>query len=771
MKNKNAWKLNYKSSLFLYFLFFSTIITSEILLDGKLNEEEWKEARTIDTFYEVFPFSLNDVSGNSKILIQEDKKGIYFGFINIQPRETIRSNQHQRDQGARPPIGDQVGVTIDFDNDGKTAYRFSVNAGNSINDGTVINENEQNLDWDGDWLSATSISEEGWYAEIFIPWTITSMKSQEGKKRSVGLCFYRMLIADYKVQATCKGSPYVNKFLSVFDEIDFQQYEVSQIDFFPYITFSDDSVIEENDTKFGAEVFWKIDSSKQLNVTFNPDFGQVESDELVVNFSASETYYSDKRPFFAENQSMFEVQGYEMFYVINTRRIGAAPDYNCSELPSLQASLCNSNKRGISDIDMAVRYIHQGENLDFGFLGASEKDEEYSQGRDFYATKLRKTSKDLSIGYLGTYVERPILDRNATVHAANFEYWTSEDLVVSGVLMNSKVNEEDGYGFRVGYGYTPSKTFSGGIGLWYFDDKIDLSDMGYLWRNDQAFFSGRFEWKKYEFLKTSITRERRYQLDFTYETDSNGNKETPPVSLTLTNGFKNSSQATLKTFYRLSGRDTLITRKYEEAPFVKMPAGYGFEFEYMGPSRDFYQYMINYQRRKGEEYLPALGWNTVYDFFLQVSPSDFFSMSIFYQEHEEKDWLNWIQDNLLATYDMKQRVTVAGLNWFKGDRHELRVKAQMVAFTAREPLPFLADLNGNLNISPKIAVPSITLSDLAFQIRYRYELQPLSYLYVVYTKGGRIFGNDEEDNLRKLYRRPWEDPQSDTFTVKLRYRF
>ncbi len=68
--------------------------------------------------------------------------------------------------------------------------------------------------------------------------------------------------------------------------------------------------------------------------------------------------------------------------------------------------------------------------------------------------------------------------------------------------------------------------------------------MGYLWRNDQAFFSGRFEWKQPEFPKGSLSRERRYQIDFAYETDTKGTKETHPISLTLTNGFKNSSQAT-----------------------------------------------------------------------------------------------------------------------------------------------------------------------------------------------------------------------------------
>ena len=223
-----AWKRLIKFFYIFFLAFFCSSSFSEIIIDGKLSEEEWKSAREINKFYEVFPFSLKDASGDTRILIQEDEKGIYIGFINIQTKETIRANQHQRDQGARPPVGDQVGITIDFDNDGKTGYRFSVNAGNSINDGTVINENEQNLDWDGDWLSATSITDNSWYAEIFIPWTITSMKSQKGEERIVGLCFYRMLLSEYKVSATCKGSPYVNKFLSVFDEMNFKKYEVKK---------------------------------------------------------------------------------------------------------------------------------------------------------------------------------------------------------------------------------------------------------------------------------------------------------------------------------------------------------------------------------------------------------------------------------------------------------------------------------------------------------------------------------------------------------------
>jgi hypothetical protein len=142
-----------------------------------------------------------------------------------------------------------------------------------------------------------------------------------------------------------------------------------------------------------------------------------------------------------------------------------------------------------------------------------------------------------------------------------------------------------------------------------------------------------------------------------------------------------------------------------------------------------------------------------------------------HQHSEEASWLNWIQDDLLAIYkEKKQRTTVASLNWFGGDKHELRMKAQMVAFTARNPNAYIGDAFGALN-PVEMALPPFTLSDLAFQVRYRYEILPLAYLYVVYSKGGRIVEYDEEDGLGELYKRPWNNPQADTFTVKVRYRF
>ena len=401
-------------------LFFCVNLKAEISIDGVLDEREWETARKIDTFYEVLPYSLKEISDfKTDILIFENPDGIYIGFKNFQSNESMRSQNHERDD--EMSLADKNGVSIDFDADGLIAYQFFVSSGGSIGDATYTNETEKSNDWDGDWLSATTIGEDVWFTEFFIPWSIAPMKKQLGDNRKVKIGFYRMLAGYSRVIATIKGSPYQNIYMSAFNDLEFDNYSTSKIDFFHYITLNDNRLENDLDHKSGAEIFWKIDSSKQLNVAINPDFGQVESDDIVVNFSATETFYSDKRPFFSENQSLFNVRG-SMFRIINTRRIGASPDYECSQFEGSQKTYCNENQKSSNDIDAAVRYTQQLENIDIGFLGAFEANEKFSQGKDFYALRLRTKKNNLSIGYLGTYVEQPVFGESATVHSIDLEY-------------------------------------------------------------------------------------------------------------------------------------------------------------------------------------------------------------------------------------------------------------------------------------------------------------------------------------------------------------
>ena len=126
-----------------------------------------------------------------------------------------------------------------------------------------------------------------------------------------------------------------------------------------------------------------------------------------------------------------------------------------------------------------------------------------------------------------------------------------------------------------------------------------------------------------------------------------------------------------------------ITRKDPTAPFINKPENYGSNIQFSSPSRNFFNYFIELKREKGSQWRSALGFSTSYASKLSFAPRDNLNFSIYHQHLKEEQWLNWLQDNLLGVYSRKQRTTVADLNCFGGNKHELRIKAQMVAFTAR----------------------------------------------------------------------------------------
>jgi len=749
-------------------LLFSNLLLSAIVVDGKLEEEEWKSAQKITKFYQVMPFTLEEPEQSTIVLVYETEEGLFVGYKNYQPTETMRAQQHERD--ADDANADKVGMSVDFDGDSLMAYSFTVSLGGSLWDAVYRNENESKKDWDADWVAKTSISEDVWYAEFFIPWTVAPMKTQTGDQRKIKISFWRMSLEISKAFATIKSNPRRSTFISTFNELNIKNFDVSNLDFFPYITASNEKTSNDTDTKVGAEVFWKIDSGSQLNVALNPDFGQVESDDVVINFSAMETFYADKRPFFSENQSMFDVDGYRFLYVINTRRIGASPDYNCSDYSSELEALCSSSQEGNTDINLAFRYTKVGQGYDLGFLGAFESDEAFSQGRDYFATRYRVKKENLSFGYLGTFTKNEVLGRNANVNTVDMVYLPTEDFRLYAILLNSIVEDNKGYGLRISIRKQVNQDLSTGLGIYYLDKNLDINDMGYLMRNDWIMIGGRTQLQKTDFNKTSKTLMRTYQHSYGCRALSNGDKEGCFSGFEIKNQFKNTSQIETEVFFRTNGRDNLITRGSELAPYIKLPQNYGIDFKYVGQKNKFWQWDLFAQRSKGSEYSSDLGWRNKYYSSVKVFPLPNLTLRLSYSHEKEANWLNWIQDNLLGVYEKTQRNTNFSIKYFKGNQHELRVKTQLVAFTAKDPHAYLGSIDGRLNEDSTYLNP-FSLGQLAFQVRYRYEIMPLAYLYAVYTRGGKIYEADEEDDLGTLYKRPWEEPTKDNFTLKVRYRF
>ena len=410
-----------------------------------------------------------------------------------------------------------------------------------------------------------------------------------------------MMMGIGKGVSTIKGSPFENLYLSVFNQYEVKNYSGSKLDLFPYVTVNQICLDLDLLSKAGAEVFWKIDSSKQVNLTLNPDFGQVESDEVVVNFSAFETF-TQIGDLFAENNNLFDVSD-RMHRIINTRRIGGRPDYDCSSYGELE-EYCRQNKSETSEIDFALKYTQKGE-VDFGFMSASERDEKFSKGRDFGALRLNTKSDNLQYGYLGTYVTS-LLQRMHRLIQLIFYTFLQKFTEWMVILCIRNVKDKDGFGLTAGYGYTPSKNFYSGIGIKYYDDRLDLNDMGYLILNDRFMLNGRTQFKRTTFQEGSVLRSRLFEIGYGSKFNVDSERESSNFALKLENNFVNLSEIKAEVFYRSTGRNTRITRGSKFAPFIKMPKGMGGYIDFTGPRRPTYVYGLRFERGRGSEHSPEL---------------------------------------------------------------------------------------------------------------------------------------------------------------------
>ena len=158
---------------------------------------------------------------------------------------------------------------------------------------------------------------------MLIPWHIAPMRESAGDVRTIGIYVDRVIGVTGERSAWPHASFERPRFLSDFAPIEVTQYRQSLLALTPYVSALHDLVRDDDEPDAGLDVFWKPNGQTQLLATVNPDFGQVESDDLVVNFDATEVFISDKRPFFTENQGIFEFTTPSDFsQLLYTRRVG-----------------------------------------------------------------------------------------------------------------------------------------------------------------------------------------------------------------------------------------------------------------------------------------------------------------------------------------------------------------------------------------------------------------------------------------------------------------
>ena len=757
---------------YLYILLASFSLLSEVIsVDGSLDEPEWENAQVIDRFYEVSPYTLQEREESERTiaLIFSNKDGIYVGFKNYQDSESMLSRKSMRDE--MTSISEKNSINIDFDGDGSKAYIIAVSLADSLFDAIKVQSGGFKTDWDGDWVAKTKQYEDYWVSEIYLPWDMVLMNQPEGSKRKIKYSALRYIAKDQSWLSSAGTMAMRADYFEELDTLEIDNFTKSRLDFFPYLSANANTVTKVEENKVGTEIFYNTGKGQQVNLAINPDFGQAESDDVVINFSAQETFYSEKRAFFSENQSLFNISNYDRYSVINTRRIGSAPGYDCAL--ETDETNCNESKKNYSDIDFALRLTQKKNNSEVGFFAAQEKDEAYSLGKDYYAFRARTKKDDKTIGYMLTQVIDNFTNTTSTVNVFDYIQVRSDKLKLYTDLLASEKENQSGLGFRTQFIYQPTKYSKTSGSILYFEDDFQLNDFGYLQRNDWFHIGLGADTKRIDFDEPSIILQIDSGIDVNYDSDTKGNSN--PIRIDQRNeiSFKDTSAFKLDFGFRSSGKNTTITRKDEIYSYVKVKNKVSITADYEAINYKYWTYDWRVSFDRGDKYDTWDSKGNHKKFFKIAGsffPNDFMKINTQLRIREESEWLNWIDSNNLATYDLTQKTISIDMNWFKGNKHEIRLKSQFVALEADNPRSLASDINGYLSQSNS-EVKSFTKGIASFQIRYKYEIAPLSYLFVVYSKGGDDYEDETDRGTSSILKSPWENPSDELFSIKFRLKF
>ncbi len=281
-------------------------------IDGHLNETLWVRP-PISTFTQKDPVEGAPASEKTFVWVSYDESAVYIAakLYDSHP-DSIIGHLARRDYWNE---SDWFTVFIDPYYDHRTGYYFSINSAGSVMDGTLFNDDWDENSWNGVWDYAVAKDSEGWNIEMRIPFTQIRFKESDSMKWGINFKreIQRKQERSYLVMIPKKESGFVSHFATLegLDGVHSKQ----RIELLPYFVSKASFLIhdpndpfykeKQYDQEIGGDLKLGLGSNLTLDATFNPDFGQVEVDPAVVNLSAFETYYEEKRPFFIEGNNIF----------------------------------------------------------------------------------------------------------------------------------------------------------------------------------------------------------------------------------------------------------------------------------------------------------------------------------------------------------------------------------------------------------------------------------------------------------------------------------
>jgi len=318
-----------------------------IVVDGRMDEPAWQAAPLEEGFTQVSPDEGRPASVRTAFRVLWDDEYLYFGAVCEDPEGATRTLS-RRDRYIE---GDSVQFDLDTTFDRRTAYHFQVYAAGQQLDALHFNDTDFTTDWDAAWDSAVVQTPQGWAVEMRIPLRV--LRIPQGAK-AMGFNVYRIL-SRRKEEDQWRFRPNgragdISR-LGMIEGLE-GIHPVRELELRPYVGLKALRTVPSYGTPrpdlgscatvafdpqrlggfcAGLDFRYNLASDLALVGTINPDFGQVEADQRVLNLTTYETFFPEKRPFFLEGLDLFKPairsdlggpNGGDAYQIFYSRRIG-----------------------------------------------------------------------------------------------------------------------------------------------------------------------------------------------------------------------------------------------------------------------------------------------------------------------------------------------------------------------------------------------------------------------------------------------------------------
>mgnify|MGYP006280969451 CR=1 FL=1 len=508
-------------------------IVSEVHIDGVLDEEFWSKLSPAKDFYQYSPYVKDKPARfNSKVYLAYDDAAIYVGaYLYDDNPDSILREYSRRDDIKNTSY---FTIYIDPYGDSKVSNGFGVTASGIQYDMKSTESNGEDRGWDAVWKSGVSYTEQGWVVEMRIPYSALRIPSQSDEW---GVQYIRQ-IRRYREQTVWNPmDPNKDGFLNQFGKLKgIKDIEPPlRLSLMPYLSSYADYYTKEDAWEYsykgGMDLKYGINESFTLDMILIPDFGQVQSDDRVVNLSPYEQYYDEKRAFFMEGTELFD-RG-DIFY---SRRIGSEPVNYYAVDDSLQADEEISSNPDAPQLINATKFSGKTSNgLGVGILNAMTAGTSATI-RDTITGEKRQVKTDPFTNYNMVVVDKSI-NTNSYVSFANTNVYRGTDFYTANVsALDFKISDTSNTYAISGVGalsqqYYPDKNNNFGHRYWLNAGKVsgdftysisqlvesdtyDPNDLGFLQSNNDFVTSLNFAYRKFE--PTGLYQSWRNNLNVSY---------------------------------------------------------------------------------------------------------------------------------------------------------------------------------------------------------------------------------------------------------------